>query len=426
MMGNIRKTMRVFIFYNILWFPYSKAQQKKYALDKNIDQLHDSVVELRDIHVCKENEFPAWCIPKHFNTEIEPWKFRGLTNSSLPWKYHFTFNIIEVEEVNDKMQTVSIVMYFRIKWMEPRLVIEKNNSEWNETTWKDGSLSYSSRILKQIWYPDLEIEGIKEFKSQTITKHMSNVQVYPTNHIRYGVRVEITISCHMDFDKYPMDSQQCPFQVNSYFSTERTATCTSEFTYNEKKQRNLQHSISIQSLPLEYRVLGDNEDRFSACGFYVSLKRKRTQIFFQVYLTSILFVIVSWASFLINPDIVPGRMGLLVTIFLVLINIFNGAKSSAPVSASLNAEDVYLVFCIGQVFLALVEYSMILYIEKIKNPYTSIKPKSTTMTTSMEHTTKVQTFFQPYSFRIKLDAVSFVTFPVLFIVFNITYWAIYF
>ena len=424
-MGNIRKIIRVILFSNILWFSYLKAQQKKYALDNNINQLHDSVDELREIHLCKENKFSAWCIPKNFNTEIEPWKFRGLTNSSLPWKYHFTFNIIEVQEVNDKMQTVSIVMYFRIKWLEPRLTIEKNHSEWNETTWVDGSLSYSSAILEQIWYPDLEIEGIKEFKSQTITKHMSNVQVYPTKHIRYGVRVEITISCHMNFDKYPMDSQQCPFQVNSYFSTEQTAICTSEFTYNEQKQRNLQYSISIQSLPIEYQVLGVTANRFSACGFYISLKRKRTQIFFQVYLTSMLFVIVSWASFLINPDIVPGRMGLLVTIFLVLINIFNGAKSSAPVSAELNAEDLYLVFCIGQVFLALVEYSVILYIEKRSNPCTAIKPKSATLSTSMGHMTKVQTLFLKYSFRTKLDAASFVTFPVLFIVFNITYWAVY-
>ena len=257
-------------------------------------------------------------------------------------------------------------MYFRIKWMEPRLTIEKDNSDWNETVWEDGSLSYSSEILKQVWYPDLEIEGIKGFKSQSLLKDMSNVQIYQTGHIRYGVRVDTTFSCNMNFDPYPLDSQHYPFQVASYFSTEKTVNCSYEYTFNQKKQRNLQYAISYDQLPQEYRVLGVLGNRFTACGFLISLHRKRNQIVFQVYLTSMMFVIVSWASFLIDPDVVPGRMGLLVTVFLVLINIFNGAKSSAPVSATLNAIDKYLLFCIGQVFLALVEYVILLFGDKFR------------------------------------------------------------
>jgi hypothetical protein len=37
--------------------------------------------------------------------------------------------------------------------------------------------------------------------------------------------------------------------------------------------------------------------------------------------------VVSWVSFLIKPEVVPGRMALLVTLFLVLINIFNSVRS---------------------------------------------------------------------------------------------------
>ena len=36
-----------------------------------------------------------------------------------------------------------------------------------------------------------------------------------------------------------------------------------------------------------------------------------------------LFVVVSWVSFLVPPEVVPGRMAMLITLFLVLINIFN-------------------------------------------------------------------------------------------------------
>ena len=44
------------------------------------------------------------------------------------------------------------------------------------------------------------------------------------------------------------------------------------------------------------------------------------------------------------------RMGLLVTLFLVLINIFNSVRETAPISSRLNAIDLYLVVCIFLVF----------------------------------------------------------------------------
>ena len=54
----------------------------------------------------------------------------------------------------------------------------------------------------------------------------------------------------------------------------------------------------------------------------------------------------------------------LVTLFLVLTNIFNGVKASAPVSKRLNAVDLYLVVCIFLVFGALLEYALILFMQK--------------------------------------------------------------
>ena len=69
-----------------------------------------------------------------------------------------------------------------------------------------------------------------------------------------------------------------------------------------------------------------------------------------MYLPSFMFVVTSWVSFLIKPEVVPGRMGLLVTLFLVLINIFNSVREQAPISSRLNAIDLYLVVCIFLVF----------------------------------------------------------------------------
>ena len=41
-------------------------------------------------------------------------------------------------------------------------------------------------------------------------------------------------------------------------------------------------------------------------------------------------MIVSWISFVVPPDVIPGRMALLVTLFLVLVNIFNTVTTNTP------------------------------------------------------------------------------------------------
>merc|ERR1712117_903800 len=88
------------------------------------------------------------------------------------------------------------------------------------------------------------------------------------------------------------------------------------------------------------------------------------QYMIQVYLPSLMFVVVSWVSFTIKPEVVPGRMALLVTLFIVLINIFNSVRERAPISSRVNAIDMYLVICIFLVFSALMEYAVILLLLK--------------------------------------------------------------
>ena len=132
----------------------------------------------------------------------------------------------------------------------------------------------------------------------------------------------------MDFNTYPFDYQECPFRVSSYLEDENVANCTSELRYLYQLRRISQYEIEISELALEYRTLVYYDTRFTTCGFSIFYFRSKLQILFQVYLPAGLLVVVSWTSFLIDPYMVPGRMGLLVTLLLVLVNIFNGFKNS--------------------------------------------------------------------------------------------------
>merc|ERR1712013_101043 len=132
----------------------------------------------------------------------------------------------------------------------------------------------------------------------------------------------------------------------------------------------IQHT---QSIILDYEIVIKNlkeQDRifeagalgnFSLAGFEMILSRHVMSYIITYYLPSGLFVVVSWISFLIPPDIVPGRMTLLITLFLVLVNIFNNVTTNSPKAEGLTAIEIWMLVCIPFVFGALVEYAAILF-----------------------------------------------------------------
>jgi hypothetical protein len=67
----------------------------------------------------------------------------------------------------------------------------------------------------------------------------------------------------------------------------------------------------------------DEEDpKRKFIGFEVELKRKMSPFVMKYYLPAAGIVFISQISFLISPSQLPGRVALLVTLFLVLTNIF--------------------------------------------------------------------------------------------------------
>ena len=82
-------------------------------------------------------------------------------------------------------------------------------------------------------------------------------------------------------------------------------------------------------------------------------------------------VVESWISFVVKPDMVPGRMALLVSILLIQLNLFNNSKDKGPISNSnVNALDLYLVFSMFLVFSALMEFAVVLVLMKVMPSWT--------------------------------------------------------
>merc|ERR1719458_759172 len=124
----------------------------------------------------------------------------------------------------------------------------------------------------------------------------------------------------------------------------------------------LDYEIKIKQLAMPDRIfVGGALGNYSLAGFEMILHRHISHYIINYYLPSGLFVVVSWISFLVPADIIPGRMALLVTLFLVLVNIFNTVTTNTPKAEGLTAIEAWMLACILFVFGALIEYAAILF-----------------------------------------------------------------
>ena len=90
-------------------------------------------------------------------------------------------------------------------------------------------------------------------------------------------------------------------------------------------------SIQAYHISLEDDTLNELHDdkwniTYSLCGFVVKLQRKAKGYIYRHYFPCTLMVIISWISFIIPPSSIPGRISLLVTLFLVLTSYFGGIQ----------------------------------------------------------------------------------------------------
>ena len=84
----------------------------------------------------------------------------------------------------------------------------------------------------------------------------------------------------------------------------------------------------------------------------------------QMYIPSLLIVILSWISFWINMDAAPARVGLGITTVLTMTTLSISARNSLPKVAYATAMDWFIAVCYAFVFSALIEFATVNYFTK--------------------------------------------------------------
>jgi len=280
-------------------------------------------------------------------------------------------HISDVLVIDDRDFSITYSLYFNVQWREPRLHINSDffQDRMEAPTTDDTLTPVDLNLIKDLWVPNVFIYNLKTFKVIDVLSRLAGLWVSPNKDVMYSQASQITFICPMIFNYFPLDTQVCKFQVGSYsYNMEKMIFAVSQLGYAHTSSKSTDRSIvldyDIQISPLEEDdkvFVGGPLGNYSLAGFEMILKRHVSHYIITYYLPSGLFVVVSWISFLVPPDVIPGRMALLVTLFLVLVNIFNNVTTNTPKAEGLTAIEAWMLACILFVFGALAEYAAVLF-----------------------------------------------------------------
>ncbi|GLH00247.1 Glutamate-gated chloride channel, partial [Gryllus bimaculatus] len=265
---------------------------------------------------------------------------------------------------------ISLDVFLYVYWMDTRISLKQHLDEHVEITWEH---------RHALWVPDLYIRQLREMKVLSLFEDMTSLRLYRNSTLRISFGATIIIKCDMDFVLYPLDVQQCVVDFSSYKYTmtevvfhwrngEKPLSFPSDFGGDGYRLPNSFIELGREPEASVYPTIerrGPLADwcagNHSTARMLITMSRELRSYLLESYLPSSLFVIMSWGSFIVIPDMVPGRMVLLVTTLLSLVTMFDTVRNNSPSALELKCIEVWLISCTLFVFFALLEYFVVLF-----------------------------------------------------------------
>ncbi|XP_041700831.1 glycine receptor subunit alpha-4-like isoform X1 [Coregonus clupeaformis] len=348
-------------------------------------------------------------------------------------------------------------VFLRQKWNDPRLAYQE---------YPDNSLDLDPSMLDAIWKPDLFFANEKGANFHEVTTDNKLLRIFQDGSVLYSIRLTLILSCPMDLKNFPMDIQTCTMQLESfgYTMNDLIFEWLVENPVQVADDLTLPQFVLKDEQDLGYCTKHYNTGKFTCIEVKFHLERQMGYYLIQMYIPSLLIVILSWVSFWINMDAAPARVGLGITTVLTMTTQSSGSRASLPKVSYVKAIDIWMAVCLLFVFAALLEYAAVNFVSRQHKEFIRLRKKrrrqrieeelvrdsrgfyfrgyglghclQTKDGTAVEGATifapPVSTVYDGEAVRKRfvdrakrIDTISRAVFPLSFLFFNIFYWITY-
>ncbi|XP_043996889.1 glycine receptor, alpha 4b isoform X2 [Gambusia affinis] len=259
-------------------------------------------------------------------------------------------------------------VFLRQQWNDPRLAYKE---------YPDDSLDLDPSMLDSIWKPDLFFANEKGANFHEVTTDNKLLRIFQNGNVLYSIRLTLILSCPMDLKNFPMDSQTCIMQLESFGYTMNDLI----FEWLDVGAVQVADGLTLPQFVLKeekglgYCTKNYNTGKFTCIEVKFYLERQMGYYLIQMYIPSLLTVILSWVSFWINMDAAPARVGLGITTVLTMTTQSSGSRASLPKVSYVKAIDIWMAVCLLFVFAALLEYAAVNFVSRQHKEFFRLRKK---------------------------------------------------
>uniref|UniRef100_A0A674E2Q9 GABA(C) receptor n=1 Tax=Salmo trutta TaxID=8032 RepID=A0A674E2Q9_SALTR len=209
-----------------------------------------------------------------------------------------------LDSISEVDMDFTMTLYLRHYWKDERLSFPSTTNK---------SMTFDGRLVKKIWVPDVFfVHSKRSFIHDTTTENIM-LRVFPDGHVLYSLRVTVTAACNMDFSRFPLDSQTCTLELESYAYTDEDLML---YWKSGDESLSTDDRISLSQFLIQKFHTTSRLAFYSSTGWYnrlyINFTLRRHIFFFllQTYFPATLMVMLSWVSFWIDRRAVPARVPL--------------------------------------------------------------------------------------------------------------------
>ena len=249
--------------------------------------------------------------------------------------------IIDIFDIDDNKQRISLNLIGRFRWKDTRLV-------------HDGPGTIKRR-LEEIWYPYLNVVSLQNAWSAA----PKYAEIFPDGEVVYRINIMGLFSQALNLRNYPFDRQIIRISTASEYSEDDVLLLPDPENPSYVAEKHTVADWKIQSSGIRSSESKLNQYEIgSRFEIYVEIVRRSNFIIIKIIIPLMFIVGMSWIVFWIDPLEIRSQFSVSVTTVLTLIAYHIALVARLPEIPYLTRMDIFIFGSTIIVFSSLLEVVM--------------------------------------------------------------------
>nr|XP_016931338.2 pH-sensitive chloride channel 2 [Drosophila suzukii] len=281
----------------------------------------------------------------------------------VPMDIYARFYIYVMKNLDSSDLQFMVQGLLQLRYLDPRLAFSSYLPNRRQPIMGEADLK------KLLWVPHIFLTNEEASSVLGTSAKDELTTIYPNGTVLTSTRLQATLYCWMNFQKFPFDEQKCTTILESWmynttlvelhWETNNPVSFDKQLQLTEYNLIGSLYNESIRVSNGSYMTHGSLEGNYSIISFTVLLTREVGYYVIDYFLPSIMIVTISWVSFWLQADQTPARTTLGCTTLLSFITLSLSQENDLMKVSYVTMSEVWFLVCTIFIFGSLVEFAFV-------------------------------------------------------------------